>query len=151
MDTSPSGPIDVVVLKFPDTRFRGEIGPALRDLVVRDLVRVIDLIFVAKEVDGSTTVIELAGLGPDLQPSFVGIAGQLEGGLLDADDADEVVPLLEPGSSAAVLAVENRWLVPFIEAVRRADGELVDQARVPSEVVDEVRAAGDGAMTAGSL
>jgi hypothetical protein len=151
MDTSPSGPIDVVVLRFPGNRFRGEIGPALRDLVVQDLIRVIDLIFVYKDDDGSTGVVELAGLGSDLEPSFVGIAGQLEGGLLDAEDADEIAPTLDPGTSAAVLAVENRWLVPFIEAVRRAGGELVDQARVPSEVVDEVRAAGEDTAALGGL
>jgi hypothetical protein len=151
METTASGPIDVVVLKFPGNRFRGEIGPALRDLVVRDLVRVIDLIFVYKDAGGDVGVAELSGLGPDLEPTFVGIAGQLEGGLLDAEDADEVAPLLEPNTSAAVLAVENRWLVPFVEAVRRADGELVDQARVPSEVVDEVRAAGEDPTALGGL
>ncbi len=151
MDTTPSGPIDVVVLQFPGNRFKGEIGPALRDLVVRDLVRVIDLIFVTKDTDGSVAVVELAGLGPDLEPSFVGIAGQLEGGLLDAEDADEIAPSLEPGTSAAVLAVENRWLIPFIDAVRRAGGELVDQSRVPSEVVAEVRASGDGPVALGRL
>ncbi|MGC5166217.1 DUF6325 family protein [Luteimicrobium sp. DT211] len=150
MDTSEAGPIDVVVLKFPGNRFKGEIGPALRDLVVRDLVRIVDLIFVYKDADGSVGVVELAGLGPDLEPSFVGISGQLEGGMLDAEDAEEIAPTLEPGTSAAVLAVENRWLIPFIAAVRRADGELVDQARVPSEVVAEFRdAAGPAAL--GSL
>lgn len=141
MTATTSGPIDVIVLKFPGNQFKGEIGPALRDLVVQDLVRVIDLIFVYKDDDGTVGVLELAGLGADLDPSFVGIIGQPDGGLLDADDAEEIAPGLEPGTSAAVLAVENRWLVPFIDAVRRADGELVDQARVPSEVVAEFREA----------
>jgi hypothetical protein len=149
MGTDGSGPIDVVVLRFPGNQFKGEIGPALRDLVVRDLIRVIDLIFVYRDSDGSVGVVELAGLGPDLEPSFVGIAGQLEGGLLDAEDGEEVAADLEPGTSAAVLAVENRWLIPFIDAVRRADGELVEQVRVPSETVAEVRDTAETAAAGG--
>lgn len=139
-----AGPIDVVVLKFPRTTFTGEIAPALRDLVERDVIRIIDLLFVHKDEDGNVGTIELAGLGPDLDPAFVGISGQFEGGLLDSDDAEEVAPNLEPGSSVALLAVENRWLIPFINAVRNNGGEVVDQARVPFDVVAQVRAEGGG-------
>ena len=135
-----AGPIDVVMLKFPGNQFKGEIAPALRDLVVRGLVRVVDLLFVYKDVDGSVGSIELAGLGAELAPAFVDLDGQLGGGLLDAEDVEEVASALEPGSSMAVLAVENLWAVPFISAVRDAGGEVVDQARVPSDVVNAVRA-----------
>jgi hypothetical protein len=145
MDTVDAGPIDVVILRFPGNQFNGGIAPALRDLVVRGLVRVIDLLFVYKDADGSVGSVELAGLGPDLEPSFLDLDGQLGGGLLDAEDVDEVAAGLEPDSSVAVVAVENLWAVPFINAVRSAGGELVDQARVPSEVVDTVRrATGEG-------
>jgi Family of unknown function (DUF6325) len=145
MDTVDAGPIDVVILRFPGNQFNGGIAPALRDLVVRGLVRVIDLLFVYKDADGSVGSIELAGLGPDLEPSFLDLDGQLGGGLLDAEDVDEVAAGLEPESSVAVIAVENLWAVPFINAVRSAGGELVDQARVPSEVVETVRrATGEG-------
>lgn len=145
MDTVDAGPIDVVILRFPGNQFNGGIAPALRDLVVRGLVRVIDLLFVYKDADGSVGSVELAGLGPDLEPSFLDLDGQLGGGLLDAEDVDEVAAGLEPESSVAVVAVENLWAVPFINAVRSAGGELVDQARVPSEVVDTVRrATGEG-------
>jgi hypothetical protein len=144
MDTVDAGPIDVVILRFPGNQFNGGIAPALRDLVVRGLVRVIDLLFVYKDADGSVGSVELAGLGPDLEPSFLDLDGQLGGGLLDAEDV-EVAAGLEPDSSVAVVAVENLWAVPFINAVRSAGGELVDQARVPSEVVDTVRrATGEG-------
>ena len=139
MSTVDSGPVDVVMLKFTGNKFNGGIAPALRDLVVRDLVRVIDLMFVYKDTDGTVGSIELGGLGPDLDPAFVGIDGQFGGGMFDAEDVDEVAMGLEPGNSMAVLAVENRWAIPFVNAVRDAGGELVDQARVPSEVVDAVR------------
>jgi Family of unknown function (DUF6325) len=143
MDNVDAGPIDVVILRFPGNRFNGAIAPALRDLVVRGLVRVVDLLFVYKDVDGTVGSLELAGLGADLEPSFVDLDGQLGGGLLDAEDVDEVAARIEPGNSVAVIAVENLWAVPFINAVRSAGGELVDQARVPSDVVDAVRRSAD--------
>jgi len=142
MDAINTGPVDVLVLKFPGNKFNGKILPALKDLVVRDVIRVLDLLFVYKDSDGVVGTIELAGLGPDLEPEFVGITGQFPGGLLDSEDAEEVAPELEPDTSIALLAVENRWAIPFIDAVRGSDGEVLDQARVPADVVAAVREAG---------
>ncbi len=132
-----AGPVDVLLLKFPGNQFKAEIGPALRDLVVRGLVRVPDLLFVYKDVDGTVGSIELGDLGPALEPSFVDLDGQLGGGLFDAEDVDEVSAGLEPGNSVAVVAIENVWAIPFISAVRNAGGELIDRARVPAPPAPE--------------
>src|SRR5690606_37035956 len=124
--TRGNGPVDVVLLRFPGNQFNGQIGPALRDLVVKGLVRVIDLLFVYKDVDGTVGSIELAGLGAELEPVFVDLDGQLGGGLLDAEDVADVATTLPPGNSVAVVAVENLWAIPFIDAVRSAGGELIE-------------------------
>ena len=139
MDTVDAGPIDVVMLGFPGNRFNGGIAPALRELVVSGTVRVVDLLFVYKDEDGSIGSLELGDLGADLEPAFVDLDGQLGGGLLDAEDVEEVAGALEPGNSVAVIAVENLWAIPFVNAVREAGGEVIDQARVPSVVVAAVR------------
>ncbi len=139
MDTVDAGPIDVVMLGFPGNRFNGGIAPALRELVVSGTVRVVDLLFVYKDEDGSVGSLELGDLGADLEPAFVDLDGQLGGGLLDAEDVEEVAGALEPGNSVAVIAVENLWAIPFVNAVREAGGEVIDQARVPSDVVAAVR------------
>ena len=144
MADTDAGPIDVVMLEFPGNEFNGGIAPALRELVVSGQVRVVDLLFVYKDDDGSVGSLELAGLGAELEPSFVDLDGQLGGGLLDAEDVEEVASGIEPGSSVAVIAVENLWAIPFIEAVRDSGGVLVDQFRVPSDVVAEVRQAVQG-------
>ena len=144
MANTDAGPIDVVMLEFPGNEFNGGIAPALRELVVSGQVRVVDLLFVYKDDDGSVGSLELAGLGAELEPSFVDLDGQLGGGLLDAEDVEEVASGIEPGSSVAVIAVENLWAIPFIEAVRDSGGVLVDQFRVPSDVVAEVRQAVQG-------
>lgn len=139
MAETESGPVDLVMIGFAGNQFKGEIGPALRDLVEQGLVRVLDLLFVYKDVDGKVGSVELAGLSADLEPAFVDIDGQLGGGLLDADDVELVADDLDPNSSVAVVAVENLWAVPFIKAVRSSGGELIDQVRVPSHVVTAVR------------
>lgn len=141
METEQAGPVDLVMLEFKGNQFKGEIGPALRDLVERGLIRVLDLLFVYKESDGTVGSIELGDLGPTLEPAFVDLDGQLEGGLLDAEDVEEVAAGIDPGSSKALIVVENLWAVPFITAVRNAGGELVDQARIRADVVSALRQA----------
>jgi hypothetical protein len=141
--SAESGPIDIIMLGFPGNHFNGGIAPALRDLVVDGTVRVVDLMFVYKDADGTVGSIELGGLGAELEPAFLDIDGQFGGGLLDAEDVDDVGAELAPNSSVAVLAIENLWAIPFIDAVRAAGGELIDQARVPSAVVASVRDALD--------
>ncbi|WP_198663633.1 DUF6325 family protein [Jiangella endophytica] len=136
MDTVDVGPVDILLLRFPGNQFKGEIVPAMRDLVVNGLVRIVDLMFVYRDADGTVGSIELAGLGPDLQPAFADLDGQLGGGLLDAEDVDEVAEGLPPGNSVAVLVVENTWAIPFVNAVRAAGGEVADQARIPAETAD---------------
>lgn len=136
MDTVDVGPVDVLLLKFPGNRFKGEILPAMRDLVVAGTVRIIDLMFVYRDIEGTVGSIELAGLGPDLEPAFADLDGQLGGGMLDAEDVDEVAADLPPGNSVAVLVVENTWAIPFVNAVRNAGGEVADQARIPAETAD---------------
>lgn len=136
MDTVDVGPVDVLLLKFPGNRFKGEIVPAMRDLVVNGMVRIIDLLFVYRDADGRVGSIELAGLGPELKPAFADLDGQLGGGMLDAEDVDEVAADLPPGNSVAVLVVENTWAIPFVNAVRNAGGEVADQARIPAETAD---------------
>jgi len=133
------GPVDLVFVRFPGNQFKGEIVPALRDLVIRSVVRVVDLLFVYKDIDGRVGSLELADLGADLNPSFVDLDGQLGGGLLDAEDVEEVGAELGTNSSVVLIAVENLWAAPFIQAVRNAGGELVDQVRVPSATVEAIR------------
>jgi hypothetical protein len=140
MAADVSGPVDIVFLGFPGNQFNGGIVPALLDLVEAGTVRVVDLIFVFKDDDGTVGSLELGDLGAELDPGFIDVNGELGGGLLDAEDVDEVAKDLPPGNSVAVLAVENLWAIPFIAAVRSAGGQLIDSARVPAAVVDELKA-----------
>ena len=141
------GPVDLLIVEFPGNQFKGEIAPALRDLVTDGTVRVLDLLFVYKDADGEVGSVELAGLGPDLEPAFADLDGQLGGGLLDAEDVAQVGADLKPNSSAALIVWENTWAARFVTAMRNAGAHVVDQARIPAEAV---AAALDAAAAEGS-
>jgi hypothetical protein len=138
MDPINTGPVDVIMVKFPGNRFNGRILPAIGDLIDRELIRVLDLMFVWKDDQGALGSLELAKLSPDLD-EYVEIIQTIPGGYLDEEDAEEIAPDVEPDSSVALLAVENLWAIPFVDAVRDADGEVLDQFRVPADVVAEFR------------
>ncbi len=141
------GPVDLLIVEFPGNQFKGEIAPALRDLVTDGTVRVLDLLFVYKDADGEVGSVELARLGPDLQPAFADLDGQLGGGLLDAEDVAQVGADLALNSSAALIVWENTWAARFVTAMRNAGAHVVDQARIPAEAV---AAALDAAAAEGS-
>jgi hypothetical protein len=131
------GPVDIITLKFPSTRPGHGLGPALAGLASSGLIRVLDLLFVAKEADGTIEVATLANLGPELAPSFAAIT-VASPGKLDNEDVEDVQDFLEPGTSAAILVYENTWAADFVTRLFEAGAVLVDSARLPYEVAEEV-------------
>jgi hypothetical protein len=128
------GPVDYLVVEFPGSRFNGEIAPTLVDLVDRGIIRVLDLIMITKEADGSYDAIELN----DFEEGALGELYRLEteiAELLSADDIENVAAALEPGSTAGVLVYENRWAAPFATAVRHCGGQLVASGRIPIQAL----------------
>ena len=113
------GPVDWIVVEFPGSRFKGEIVPALEDLVNRDIVRILDLLIMKKDDDGTLEAFEISDLDSDELGSLRSYETALAM-LLSADDVEAVAAAVEPGSTAAVLVWENLWAAPFGSAVRRA-------------------------------
>ena len=125
------GPVDWIVVEFPGSRFTGQIAPALRDLVERDLVRVLDLLVLKKDADGTLESFELS----DLDHGEIGELRMYEAQLamlLSEEDVTSVAAAIEPGSSAAVLVWENLWAAPFASAVRRSGVSWWPVAASPS-------------------
>lgn len=128
------GPVDWLVLEFPGSRFTGEIAPILDGLVEAGTIRVLDLVLVRKDDDGSLEFFELS----DIDEAEIGGLRAYETELallLSEEDMTSVAAAIEPGSTAAVLVWENRWAAPFGSAVRRAGGQLVATGRIPVQAL----------------
>jgi hypothetical protein len=108
--------------------------PLLVDLVDRGIIRILDLAFVRKDVDGTVTAVELTDRDGDGRLDLAVFEGA-SSGLLDQEDLDEAASVLEPGSSAGILVYENVWAAPFAKALRRAGGQLVASGRIPVQAV----------------
>ena len=144
------GPVDWIVVEFPGSKFKGEIAPALDDLVERDLIRVLDLLILKKDADGSLEAFELS----DLDDSELGELRSYEtelAMLLSEDDVVAIAEAIEPGSSAAVLVWENSWAAPFASAVRRAGGQLVASGRIPIQALIAIIEADEAAANESEL
>jgi hypothetical protein len=128
------GPIDYIVVEFPGSRMTGEGLPLLVDLVDRGIIRILDLLFIRKELDGTISGLTIADLDSDGQLDLAVFEG-VSSGLLDDDDVNDAGSVLEPGSSAGILIYENVWAGPFAAAVRRGGGQLVASGRIPVQAI----------------
>ncbi|MFH8802061.1 DUF6325 family protein [Streptomyces sp. NPDC017936] len=131
-DLEDMGPVDYLIVEFPGNRMTGEGFPLLVDLVDRGIIRVIDLVFIRKDTDGSVTAVELRELGDEVDLTvFEGASS----GLLDQGDLDDAGTALEPGNSAAVLVYENTWAAPLARALRRSGAQMVAGGRIPVQAL----------------
>jgi len=136
MDTAVDelGPIDYLVIEFPPghPNFTGEGAKELARLVESETIRVLDLMIVTKNADGTVDALELD------EVDQVDELGPLEGDLgefLSEEDVVNLAAAMEPGSTAAALVFENRWAAPFASAMRRAGGQLVANGRIPIQAI----------------
>jgi hypothetical protein len=133
-DLEDMGPVDSVLIEFPDGVHQGEAAPLLLDLVDRGVIRILDLMFLSKAEDGSTTALEIADIDGDGKADFVVFEGA-SSGLLSDEDKDEAGNAMEPGTAALLIVFENRWAAPFAKAMRQAGGQLVAFQRIPVQAL----------------
>jgi len=124
-----------MVIEFPGNQFKGEIIPALREVVDKGVIRIIDLVFVRKDEQGNVSVMELDDLQKDAADAFAPLAREAST-LFAEEDVRKVSEVMEKNSSVALLLFEHLWATRFRDAVLAADGRLIAGERIPKEVVD---------------
>ena len=134
------GPVELLVVKFPGTQLKGEIVPALRELVDTGTIRIVDLVFIRKDANGEVTTTELGDLDDDTYAALDPLVAEING-LISEDDELQLADMLENNSSAGLLLFENTWAVRFRDAISNARGEVVLDERIPSTVIEDVSAA----------
>ena len=132
------GPVDYAIIAFPGNKFRGEIAPALDELVASNTIRLIDVAFVGKDPNGDAVAMELTELDPEVQQALDELGIEVSG-LLNEDDLMDAADALEPNSSAAMIVWENVWARKVTQAMRDAGGELLAFERLPHDVVQAAR------------
>jgi hypothetical protein len=129
------------VIAYPaDAPMTGEAVPMLVDLVDRGIIRVLDVLFVRQNEDGTVSGFEASDADGDSIGDFRVFEGASTG-LLGQEDAATAAEALEPGSAAVMIVYENRWAAPFAAAVRRNGGVVIDNQRIPvQDVIDTLDA-----------
>ncbi len=126
------GPIDFLLIEFPNERTDGSAAQALLDLVEAGTIRLLDLVVARKEEDGTVEVIDVDAAGD--VTAFVQFSGA-RSGLLGEDDVQEAGSAMAPGTTAALIVFENAWAAPFVAAARKNGGEVIASMRIPAQDV----------------
>jgi Family of unknown function (DUF6325) len=128
------GPVDYIVVEFPagKSSFTGEMAKELLALVDAGTIRLIDVLILLKDEDGTVEAIELSDIEElgELQALEAELAE-----LLAADDVAHLAAAMDPGSTAGVLIYENLWAAPFASAARRSGGQLIANGRIPIQAI----------------
>jgi hypothetical protein len=133
-DLDELGPVDFVIVEFPAgaANFTGEMAEELMALVQGGIIRIIDLLVLVKDADGSVDAMELADLGD------LGVLQTLEAELAEMiaeEDVEHLAAAMDPGSTAGVIIYENLWAAPFASAARRSGGQLIANGRIPIQAI----------------
>jgi hypothetical protein len=132
------GPVDVYIIGFPGNKFNGRVAPAILELVENGTIRILDLLFVSKDTEGVTTVIQAEDLDEE-GAGFLEI-DVTQPGALNEEDAEEVSDDLPANSSALLVAFENVWARKLVDALQDADAVVIDSIRIPVDVVQAAAA-----------
>ncbi|MFC1463349.1 MAG: DUF6325 family protein [Candidatus Brachytrichaceae bacterium NZ_4S206] len=127
------GPVELIVIEFPDGKLDKRVAPALKEIVDNGTIRIIDLLFVKKDDQGKTTIVELEDSG--IADSFKDVDGEVLD-LVNANDVKILAAGLANGSAAALVVWENTWATKFAEAVRASKGRIVENLRIPHSAVE---------------
>ena len=127
--------LEYIIIGFPENNFSGEIAPGLATLVDAGLIRIVDLVFVAKGDDGSTIALEVDE--HDHLSAFAAIEGDV-GGVIGPEDIEHAAASIADGSSVLLIVWEDLWAIPFGDAVRRAGGVFIEGGRIPTDIADQV-------------
>ena len=132
------GPVEYLICSFPGNKFNGELAPAVAQLIDDKVIRILDLLFVSKDEDGTVHSFEIDQL-EELAP-FMELEGEA-GGILIEEDVEHAADALEPNSSAILLIWEDLWAAPFAHALSNSGGVVIEGGRIPRDMIEAAAAA----------
>ncbi len=138
------GPLQVIAVSFsPGSDFQARVLAEVDRLQGRGVLRLLDVIFVAKNEDGTIEPVVVGG-DDDLGALLSGILPLGGGGLVEPTgdvgssgsalaDAWALAESLLPGTALAVLLVEHGWAQALFDAVAESGGALLGEGFLTAE------------------
>lgn len=130
-----AAPLEYVIIGFPENNFRGEIAEELAKLVDGGIIRLVDVVFVTRGLDGTVVAVEVDE--DERLSAFLAIDGEI-GGVISQDDIEHAAAAIVDGSSVLLIMWEDAWAAPVVDAIARAGGELIEGARIPADLAAAV-------------
>lgn len=137
----PLGPVELLVVQFSGDEVKGDIVPAIKELVENGTVRVIDVLFIKKDQNGNVTMREINDLDDASFAAFNPIVAEVDG-LVSREDVQQLAAALNNNSSAGVMLFENTWATRLRDAISDAQGQVVLIDRIPRAVIEQALVAG---------
>lgn len=132
------GPVEYIVVAFDGNEFKGEIIPALLELIDTGQMRIIDLAVVSRDGADNLSVVEVTELDSEVADALEKLTGEFAS-LLSEEDLLMVGDELPANTTAAAMLLEHVWATRFSSAIRQANGRLVTSVRIPPEVIASAR------------
>ncbi|HYB02095.1 MAG TPA: DUF6325 family protein [Ktedonobacteraceae bacterium] len=133
------GPLEFVVIGCKGNQFTSEIAPELNSIQENGLIRIVDLFFVRKDVNGTITVLEVNDLNDEELAIFDPIKEDLMG-LLTPEDIVFLTEVIPPDTSAVILLLEHAWIVKLTEGLNRAGAVLLAGGMIPQASMERLEA-----------
>ena len=134
------GPVEFVVMEFPDGVPGAQLGPELRSLVDKGVVKLIDMLFLSKAADGTLASFEVSDREGDPHYEALDQVAQSIDGMISGQDVEAVGDMIEPGTTAAIFLFEHVWVHQVQDIVAAAGGEVLVSERISAPVVEAVEA-----------
>ena len=133
------GPLEFVVIGCKGNQFTSEIAPELNSIQENGLIRIVDLFFVRKDVNGTITVLEVNDMNDEELAIFDPIKEDLMG-LLTPEDIVFLTEVIPPDTSAVILLLEHVWIVKLTEGLNRAGAVLLAGGMIPQASMERLEA-----------
>jgi hypothetical protein len=133
------GPLEYIVIGFEGNRFDGSIAREIEKVVEKKIIRLVDVVFVARDPDGAAVIAELDNKD---DPRFAPFAPLLADSmaLFTPEDLAAIADSLPLNTAGLALLFEHRWAEDIKVAMAAAGGFLVSRTVIPPEVLEEVSA-----------
>jgi hypothetical protein len=134
------GPVDYLMIRFPEINFSGKVVPELMRLEKKGIIRVIDLVLTLKDKNGQLTIMEAANLEGEAGAALNELSKNTREWFSEGD-IEVIAETLPNNSAAALLLFENVWAIQFKKYLLEMNAELIDMGRIPPETIEKVEEA----------